>query len=123
MRLDHVGVMTQDIEKAIKFYEEIVGMTFKQKVYQNDGEKILAFLGFKNEPETDLELVQDSGEYPIEGKVNHIAIAIENIQEFFEHIKEKNVNFIEEKIITLPNGYQYFFISGPENEKIEFFQR
>lgn len=123
MKLDHVGVMTKDIDKSISFYVNICGMTLKQKVSQNDETKILAFLGFQHGPETELELIENSNEFPIEGKVNHIAISVDNIEESFKTCQVKNASFIEEKITTLTNGYKYFFINGPENEKVEFFQR
>ncbi len=63
MRLDHVGLMTKNIEKSIDFYVDICGMTLKQKVSQNDGTKVLAFLGFQNGPETELELIENDGEF------------------------------------------------------------
>ncbi|TSB47808.1 VOC family protein [Alkalicoccobacillus porphyridii] len=123
MRLDHVGVMTKDIEKSIAFYEDICGMTLKQKVTQNDGKRVLAFLGFQDGPETELELIEHKDDFIIEGKVNHVAIAVESVEDTFAHCQKKNASFIEEEIKTLSNGYRLFFIDGPEGEKVEFFER
>lgn|SRR5690606_27698849 len=123
MKLDHVAIMTKDMGKSITFYEEIIGMKVKEKIYQKDEKSLLAFLCFQDSDETVIELVEDQGEFPNEGKVNHVAIVVDDIQACFNDMKNKNANFMEEEISTLPNGFQYFFIYGPENEKIEFMEK
>lgn len=123
MKLDHVAIMTKDVEKSIAFYEEILGMKLKDKAYQSDDKSLLAFLSFQDNDETVIELVEDKDDFPNEGKVNHIAIVVEDIQASFDDMKSKNATFMEETITTLSNGFKYFFIYGPENEKIEFIQK
>lgn len=123
-KIDHVGVMVNDIERSIEFYEEVVGMKLIAKVPHSNGVIQLAFLGFENTDETELELIQGyNNQLPKEGKVHHFAVAVDEIESEFERIKSLDVQLIDEEITILPNGYRYFFFHGPEGEWIEFFQR
>jgi lactoylglutathione lyase len=123
-KIDHVGVIVNDLDGAIRFYQRVVGMELKDKFTIANGAKTLAFLGFNGSDETELELISGGNDdFPDEGKINHFAISVENIEEEFVRLKELDVTFISNEIITLPNGYRNFFFKGPEGEKIEFFQR
>ncbi|MED2942152.1 VOC family protein [Bacillus swezeyi] len=123
-RIDHVGLMVKDIEASITFYQDIVGMTLKDKMTHTNGIMKLAFLGFENSEETELELIQGYNDnLPAEGKVHHFAISTDDIDAELTRMKENEVKLMEDGITTLPNGYRYFFIFGPEGEAIEFFQR
>jgi lactoylglutathione lyase len=123
-KIDHVGVMVKDLQRSIAFYEEIVGLKLKGTTPHSNGVIQLAFLGFSESNETELELIQGYNEQlPQEGKVHHFAVTVDDIEKEFERIQRLDVELIDQEITTLPNGYRYFFIHGPEGEWIEFFQR
>ena len=119
-RIDHTGIMVKDIETSIAFYQDVLGMQLKDRITHTNGIIELAFLGFQEGPETEIELIQGySSELPAEGKVHHVALLTEDIAAEFTHAKRQGAVFIDEEITTLPNGYRYFYIEGPD----EFFQR
>ncbi|ASB86888.1 VOC family protein [Bacillus sonorensis] len=123
-RIDHVGVMVKDIEASIAFYQDVVGMKLKDRLIHTNGIIKLAFLGFENRDETELELIEGyNDQLPQEGKVHHFAVSTDDIEAEFARIKETDVKLMEDGITELPNGYRYFFIFGPEGEVVEFFQR
>ncbi|WP_400163597.1 VOC family protein [Brevibacillus sp. TJ4] len=123
-RIDHVGLIVKDFEKAIEFYQTVVGFELKGRITHTNGIFQLAFLGFGNSDETELEIIHGYNDnLPTEGKVHHFAVHVENLEEEYERVKNVGAKFIDEEIVTLPNGYRYFFINGPEGEWIEFFQR
>ncbi|MES5058715.1 VOC family protein [Bacillus velezensis] len=123
-RIDHTGIMVKDIETSIAFYQDVLGMQLKDRITHTNGIIELAFLGFQEGPETEIELIQGySSELPPEGKVHHVALLTEDITAEFTHAKRQGAVFIDEEITTLPNGYRYFYIEGPDGEWIEFFQR
>ncbi|OLS38459.1 VOC family protein [Bacillus sp. MRMR6] len=123
-KIDHVGVMVRDIDSAIKFYQDVVGMELKNKFKHTDESLTLAFLGFNGSDETELELIQGYNDnLPEEGKVHHFAVTVDDVEAEFERIKGLDVTLIDQAITTLPNGYRYFFVHGPEGEWVEFFQR
>ncbi|WP_419880619.1 VOC family protein [Peribacillus sp. B-H-3] len=123
-KIDHVGIMVTDLKKSISFYEEVIGMKLKASVPHTDGIIQLAFLGFSEGDETEVELIQGYNDsLPEEGKVHHLAISTDKIEEEFKRIKDSDIKMIDEDITLLPNGYRYFFFHGPDGEWIEFFQR
>ncbi|MFP5112840.1 VOC family protein [Bacillaceae bacterium C204] len=123
-KMDHVGVMVNDLDASLRFYQEIVGLELKDRFTIANGTITLAFLGFQSSDETELELVYGgNGDFPAEGKVNHVAFLVDDIEEEFDRLKGVNVVFISDEIVTLPNGYRNFFVQGPDGEKVEFFQR
>jgi lactoylglutathione lyase len=123
-KMDHVGVMVSNLEASLIFYQKVVGMELKDQFTIANGSITLAFLGFNGSDETELELVYGGNpDLPTEGKVNHIAFLVDNIEEEFNRLKGVNVVFISDEIVTLPNGYRNFFVQGPDGEKVEFFQR
>lgn len=123
-RIDHVGIMVKDMDASIRFYEEIVGLELKGRMTHTNGVIELAFLGFNQSDETELELIQGyNDELPAEGKVHHFAVTVDDIEEEFKRIQSLGATLIDQEITTLPNGYRYFFLYGPEGEWVEFFQR
>lgn len=122
-KLEHVGLMVKDIEASIHFYTQVVGMEFKGKLVHTNPAITLAFLGFSGSTETELELIQGYNEnLPEEGKVHHIAFAVDNLEEEIERLKKSDVVFIDTDITTLPNGSRYIFFKGPDGEWLELFE-
>ncbi|MGD6775056.1 VOC family protein [Sutcliffiella horikoshii] len=122
-RLEHVGIMVKDIQKSIEFYTKIVGFSLKGQLDHPNGEIKLAFLGFNESDETELELIQGyNDDLPVEGKVHHIALTVDDVDTEHERLKGLDVTFIEQEITTLPNGARYIFFAGPDGEWIELFE-
>jgi lactoylglutathione lyase len=123
-KMDHVGVMVSDLEDSLTFYQIVVGMELKDQFTIANGSRTLAFLGFNGTDETELELVYGGNpDLPTEGKVNHIAFLVDDIEEEFKRLQGLDIVFISDEIVTLPNGYRNFFVQGPDGEKVEFFLR
>jgi len=122
-KMEHVGVMVRQIEPSAAFYERVLGLELKEILPHTNGVIRLAFLGFRNEDETELELVEGYNDsLPAEGKVHHLAFTVDDIEEEWTRIQGLDVKFVDDAITTLPNGSRYFFIEGPDGERIELFQ-
>jgi lactoylglutathione lyase len=83
----------------------------------------MAFLGLDVNGETEVELIEgyDAG-LPQEGKVHHLAFAVDDIEAEFSRIQALELSEIDHNITTLPNEARYFFFNGLDMERIEFFQ-
>ncbi|NLP49331.1 VOC family protein [Bacillus sp. RO1] len=122
-RLEHVGIMVKDIQTSIEFYTNVVGFSLKGKLDHPNGEIKLAFLGFNESEETELELIQGYNDnLPVEGKVHHLALTVDDVEAEHDRLKSLGVTFIEQEITTLPNGARYIFFAGPDGEWIELFE-
>ncbi|MDP9725610.1 lactoylglutathione lyase [Priestia aryabhattai] len=121
LKFEHVGVQVKDIEESIEFYTQKVGLELIEKLPHTDPSLKLAFLGL--EGNVIVELIQGyNSSLPNEGKVHHFALAVDGIEEEFERLKSTGVSFVEENIVTLPNGARYLFFYGPDKEWIEYYE-
>ncbi|MFA9558350.1 VOC family protein [Evansella sp. AB-rgal1] len=121
-KIEHVGIMVSDIEISITFYRDILGLKVFDRIDLENGVK-LGFLGFADAKETVVELVEiKDAEFSEEGRVNHIAFTVEDMETEIDRLKKQNVSFINDSFNTLPNGTKYIFFYGPDREKIEFFE-
>ncbi|MGD6833995.1 VOC family protein [Sutcliffiella halmapala] len=123
-RLEHVGIMVRDIQKSISFYIETLGLKLKGELDHPNGKIKLAFLGFEVDDETEIELIEGYNDaLPAEGKVHHIALTVDDVDEEYQRLQNLNVSFVENEITTLPNGARYIFFEGPDGERIELFEK
>lgn len=121
LKFEHVGVQVKDIEESIEFYTQKVGLELIETLPHTDPSLKLAFLGL--EGNVIVELIQGyNSSLPNEGKVHHFALAVDGIEEEFERLKSVGVSFVEENIVTLPNGARYLFFYGPDKEWIEYYE-
>lgn len=122
-KIEHVGIMVADMERSVAFYRDVVGLILKGTLSHTNGVIRLAFMGFDQTGETELELIEGYNDsLPLEGKVHHVAFTVDDVEEEFARIQTLEVKLIDQEIITLPNGSRYFFFHGPDGEWIEFFQ-
>ncbi|MDE1377006.1 VOC family protein, partial [Bacillus licheniformis] len=95
-RIDHVGLMVKDIDASIAFYEDVIGMTLKGRMTHTNGVMKLAFLGFENRDETELELIEGYNDsLPQEGKVHHFAVSTDDIEAEFARVKGAGIKLME----------------------------
>ncbi|MFE5319791.1 VOC family protein [Paenibacillus sp. NPDC056579] len=122
-KIEHVGIMVADMERSIAFYRDVVGLSLKGTLTHTNGVIRLAFMGFDQTGETELELIEGYNDsLPLEGKVHHVAFTVDDVEDEFARIQTLEVKLIDQEIVKLPNGSRYFFFHGPDGEWIEFFQ-
>ncbi|WP_411349424.1 VOC family protein [Paenibacillus sp. WLX2291] len=122
-KIEHVGIMVSSIQQSIDFYEQVVGLKHLETTGHINEQIQLAFLAFPGHTDTELELIQGyADKLPAEGQVHHVAFAVDDVDVEFERIQGLQVSELDAEITTLPNGSRYFFFSGPDGERLEFFQ-
>ena len=127
--LQHVGIPISDIEISQSFYERLGFQIVMQSTFMHQGaqgkvsmmkrEKIIIELYQMPEPE--LSNVRQRKD----GRIDHIAFDVDDIDETFALLKKEGFSIIEEKPVYLgfwEKGCKYFNISGPDGERLEFCQ-
>ena len=90
MRFLHTMLRVGNLDKSIKFYTDVLGMTLLRKKDYPEGRFTLAFLGYGDESNTTaLELTHnwDTHKYELGNGFGHIAIAVDDIVIACEKIK------------------------------------
>ena len=60
-----------------------------------------------------------------DGRIDHIAFDVDDINETFDLLKNEGFSIIEEQPVFLNfwvKGCKYFYILGPDGERLEFCQ-
>lgn len=119
-KFEHIGIMVTDMEKSIKFYTEIMGLTLKERQPRDNGvELVFLTLG-----DWELELVSGaSGYLDGDAQFNHLAFTVDNLEATKAHIKAHvpDVEFTPD--LQLWDGLRCSFFRGPSGEKLELFER
>lgn len=101
-KIDHIGIAVKDLEKALKFYEEVLGLKSEGTEVVEEQKVKVAFLPIGDTEVELLESTEPNG--PIakyiekrgEG-IQHMAYRVDNIEKAIEEMKEKGIRMIDEK--------------------------
>lgn len=116
--LEHIGIKTREIEKAIQFYTEVLGFEFIKRIKPRDSELV-----FLKQGETVIELVEiTDGKVLGDGVVNHIALRVTNIFEALEWLKQNDVELLQTEPQPMGEGRYNLFFRGPSGERLELYQ-
>jgi lactoylglutathione lyase len=122
VKMEHVGIMVNDMDESLAFYQNILGLELRNREWLNDTIE-LAFLFFPEQPSVEVELVY-GGPVENEGIVNHLAFTVENIEAELERFKEAGVKLVDEEPRSILNGtVKIAFFQGPNGEKLELVER
>lgn len=127
---DHLAVRVKDLEKTMSFYAGLgFSMTGNGYLDTPEGRLYIAFMTCKG---FTLELIQltggavDDPDTWKNGKIDHLALDVENIQDAFVEARSCGYEVMDYGIHELPlfeHGCRFFTIKGPNGEKIEFNQK
>ncbi len=125
MKFLHTMIRVGDLEKSIKFYTEVLGLTFHRKTEYPEGEFTLAFLGYGGDSEPFLELTHNWGtdSYELGNGYGHMAFGVEDICATCDKIDE-----LGGKVVRPPGPMKHgttviAFIEDPDSYKVELIER
>ncbi len=102
MKIDHLGIATKEIDKALKFWQDALGMKNVHTEEVEDQKVRVAMLPIG---ETNIELLEPTSEdSPISkflekrgGGIHHIAIEVEDIEKSLAKLKSEGTRLIDEE--------------------------
>ena len=127
--LQHTGIPVTNIQNSVAFYERL---GFKNVMYSgflhNGGEGKVSMMKLGEiiielyqMPEPELSAVGQRGN----GHIDHIAFDVDDIDETFSILSKAGFAILEDRPVFLDfweKGCKYFYILGPDNERLEFCQ-
>jgi methylmalonyl-CoA/ethylmalonyl-CoA epimerase len=114
-QINHVAVVVDDMEKALSFWRDALGMELHELRDVPAEKSQVAFLPL---PGSELELVRpttdDSGIAKYLAKrgpgMHHICLEVDDIDAMLVHLKAKGMRLINEEPRTAADGKKYAFI-------------
>lgn len=118
-RLHHVGVVVSDLEDAVRFYVETLGLSLESQASIPERNLRLAFLrGVGGR----VELLEYQGPRAASvqtGTVDHVALAVRSLEPAIASLAEAGVSERDAEPRTGPGGRRVYFFRGPSGERIE----
>lgn len=126
MRMLHTMLRVGNLEKSIKFYTEVLGMTLLRQSENPEYKYTLAFVGYGDESaNTVLELTYNWGveSYDAGNAFGHIALEVDNIYQACDEIRARGGVISREPGPVKGGTTEIAFIRDPDNYAIELIQR
>jgi lactoylglutathione lyase len=115
-----------NLQRAIDFYTQVLGMTLLRTSENPQYNYTLAFLGYGSNPEhAELELTYNWGveSYELGTAYGHIALGVPDVYAACERIKSAGGNVTREPGAVKGGSTVIAFVSDPDGYKIELIQR
>ena len=122
--LAHIGLFVSDIEKSKKFYTELLGFEIACESTNTMDDGKTAYICFVKKGSMMVELLQVPGVSYGDGKFQHVAMEVDDIEAAVADLKAKGVKFNGE-IVNNPalfNGLKFITFEGSDGEVLEFNQ-
>jgi methylmalonyl-CoA/ethylmalonyl-CoA epimerase len=115
IRINHVAIVVEDIEDALGFWRESLGLSLSHVEDVPDQESQVAFLPVG---EAEVELVESTSEKSAVSRylnkrgpgLHHICFEVDNIDSFLDVLKDRKVRLINEEAIIGTGGKRIAFI-------------
>lgn len=119
--LDHIVVNTRDVERAIRFYRDVLGMEILRLEEFRQGK--VGFVSARVSPGTIIDIRPDSSREKVTPNVDHYCLVLgpTDMKKFHAELKAKGIK-VEEEVRPAwgAQGYgQQFKLWDPEGNKIE----
>ncbi len=122
MRILHTMLRCGDLDRSIRFYTEVLGMTLLRQQDYPDGEFTLAFLGYGDEAEnTVIELTYNWGtsEYDQGSAFGHIALEVDDVYQAADRIAEQGGKILRPAGPMNAGTTIIAFVEDPDGYQIE----
>jgi len=116
-----------DLERSIRFYTDVLGMSLLRRSENPEYKYSLAFLGFGggNPEQAEIELTYNWGvdKYELGSAYGHIALGVPDAYAACEKIKQAGGNVTREAGPVKGGTTVIAFVTDPDGYKIELIQR
>ncbi|TLU64117.1 lactoylglutathione lyase [Thalassotalea litorea] len=125
MRILHTMLRVGDLDRAISFYQDVLGMRLLRRSDNEQYQYTLAFMGYDDMAHsTVLELTYNWGvnSYDLGGAFGHIAIEVDNVYAACEKIKSLGGVISREPGPVKGGTTEIAFVKDPDGYAIELIQ-
>ena len=126
MRLLHTMLRVGNLQRAIDFYTQVLGMKLLRTSENPQYKYSLAFLGFGSNPEhAEIELTYNHGvdSYEMGTAFGHIALGVPDASAACERIRAAGGQVTREAGVVKGGSTVIAFVTDPDGYKIELIQR
>ncbi|MBT4498681.1 MAG: hypothetical protein HOC74_13220 [Gemmatimonadetes bacterium] len=118
-KIHKIAIITDDIEEAVQFYTQKLGLTVVER-FENEDDEDYVFLdagGILLELMPQKSMEQEPG-------FHHISFAVDSVEDSVQELKEKGVTITKEPFdVGGGTGITLGFFAGPNQMNLQLFHR
>ncbi len=126
MRILHTMLRVGNMERAVKFYTEVLGMKLLRTTDRPDQKYSLAFVGYDTEDRSSvLELTYNYGveRYELGSGYGHVALEVDDAAKTCEAVRARGGKVTREAGPVKGGTTVIAFVEDPDGYKIEFIEK
>jgi lactoylglutathione lyase len=126
MRILHTLLRVGDLDRAVRFYTDVLGMKLLRTTDRPEQKYRLAFVGYDSEERSAvLELTYNYGveRYDLGSGYGHVALEVDDIRGTCDAVRAKGGKVTREPGPVKGGSTVIAFVEDPDGYKIEFIER
>jgi lactoylglutathione lyase len=120
-KLLHTRYRVNDLEKAIRFYTEILGLKEVRRHKSPRGSELVFLKAPDSEELIEICCYPASGPVEVQADLTHLAFSVSSLELFGQHLAAHGLKYSDGPIVR-PDGSGFAFIDAPEGYEIELMQ-
>ena len=118
IKFEHIGLFVSDMDRSLKFYTEVIGLTFLERRAYGTSELAFVELGGQQ-----LELIAGPDVPAGRSPIDHFGWTVTDLEGAKARIKSLYPEAEFETDLILWDGMRCTFFRGPDGERLELFER
>ena len=120
-KLLHTRYRLNDLERSVKFYREVLGLTEVRRHKSPRGSELVFMQAPGSEELIELCYFPSSGPVHVQPDLTHLAFEVESLEAFGQHLTALGLKFSDGPTMR-DDGAGFAFIDAPEGYEIELMQ-
>ncbi len=124
MKFLHTMIRVADIDKSLKFYQEVLGLKLSRTMELKDA--TLYFLA-DEKGTCEIELTHNhtipEGGYKHGSYFGHLAFETHDMNKFTENLEKQGLEYAREPFMVTPKGPKIAFVNDPDGRSIELIEK
>jgi lactoylglutathione lyase len=121
-KLLHTRYRVNDLERTVKFYREVLGLTEVRRHKSPRGSELVFLKSAASEEEIEICLFPGSESVQVQPDLTHLAFEVDNMKKFASHLATLGLKFSDGPTTT-SSGATIAFVDAPEGYEIELIQK
>ena len=117
-RIHKIAVVTDDVEGAVRFYTQTLGLEVLERFGNEDDEDYV----FLKAGDLILELMPSKSMQAPVG-FHHISFAVDSVDEAAQELRDKGVDMVKDPFDVGVGGIRLAFFEGPNGVPLQLFER
>lgn len=121
-QLLHTRYRVNDLERTVKFYREVLGLTEVRRHTSPRGAQLAFLKAPASEEEIEICQLPDSPPVQVQPDLTHLAFAVDSLAAFGRHLAALGLKFSDGPTTT-SSGSLIAFVDAPEGYEIELIEK